>query len=35
MEEIVRVKEACGDAHLKVMIEIAEMGSTTTCATPR
>jgi deoxyribose-phosphate aldolase len=27
MEEIVRVKEACGDAHLKVIIETAELGS--------
>ena len=27
MEEIVRVKEACGDAHLKVIIESAELGS--------
>ena len=26
MEEIVRVKEACGDAHLKVIIETAELG---------
>jgi deoxyribose-phosphate aldolase len=26
-EEIVRVKEACGDAHLKVIIETAELGS--------
>ena len=25
MEEIVRVKEACGDAHLKVIIETAEL----------
>jgi deoxyribose-phosphate aldolase len=27
MEEIVRVREACGDAHLKVIIETAELGS--------
>jgi deoxyribose-phosphate aldolase len=27
MEEIVRVKEVCGDAHLKVIIETAELGS--------
>jgi deoxyribose-phosphate aldolase len=27
MEEIVRVKEACGDAHLKVILETAELGS--------
>jgi deoxyribose-phosphate aldolase len=27
MEEIVRVKEICGDAHLKVIIETAELGS--------
>jgi deoxyribose-phosphate aldolase len=27
MEEIIRVKEACGDAHLKVIIETAELGS--------
>jgi deoxyribose-phosphate aldolase len=27
MEEIVRVKEACGDAQLKVIIETAELGS--------
>jgi deoxyribose-phosphate aldolase len=27
MEEIVRVKEACGDARLKVIIETAELGS--------
>jgi deoxyribose-phosphate aldolase len=27
MEEIVRVKDACGDAHLKVIIETAELGS--------
>src|SRR5437773_11957871 len=27
MEEIVRVKEACGHAHLKVIIETAELGS--------
>ncbi len=27
MEEIVRVKEACGEAHLKVIIETAELGS--------
>jgi deoxyribose-phosphate aldolase len=27
MEEIVRVKELCGDAHLKVIIETAELGS--------
>src|SRR5579875_3743956 len=26
-EEIVRVKEACGDAHLKVILETAELGS--------
>ena len=26
MEEIVRVKEACGDAHLKVILETAELG---------
>ena len=35
MEEIVRVKEACGDAHLKVIIETAELARTTTCGTPR
>jgi deoxyribose-phosphate aldolase len=29
MEEIVRVKEACGDAHLKVILETAELGSYT------
>jgi deoxyribose-phosphate aldolase len=27
MEEIVRVREACGDAHLKVILETAELGS--------
>ncbi len=27
MEEIVRVKEACGDAHLKVILETSELGS--------
>jgi deoxyribose-phosphate aldolase len=27
VEEIVRVKEACGEAHLKVIIETAELGS--------
>jgi deoxyribose-phosphate aldolase len=27
MEEIARVKDACGDAHLKVIIETAELGS--------
>ena len=27
MDEIVRVKEACGDAHLKVILETAELGS--------
>src|SRR5919109_1390782 len=27
MEEIVRVKDVCGDAHLKVIIETAELGS--------
>ena len=27
MEEIVRVKELCGDAHLKVILETAELGS--------
>ncbi|MEA2454314.1 MAG: deoxyribose-phosphate aldolase, partial [Thermoleophilaceae bacterium] len=27
MEEIVRVKEACGDAHLKVILETGELGS--------
>src|SRR3712207_4318061 len=27
MEEVVRVKEACGDAHLKVILETAELGS--------
>jgi deoxyribose-phosphate aldolase len=27
MEEIVRVKEACGDPHLKVILETAELGS--------
>jgi deoxyribose-phosphate aldolase len=27
MEEIVRVKEACGDTHLKVILETAELGS--------
>jgi len=27
MEEIVRVKEACGEAHLKVILEAAELGS--------
>ena len=27
MEEIVRVKDACGDAHLKVILETAELGS--------
>src|SRR5436190_122141 len=27
VEEIVRVKEVCGDAHLKVIIETAELGS--------
>ena len=27
MEEIVRVKEVCGDAHLKVILETAELGS--------
>jgi deoxyribose-phosphate aldolase len=27
MEEILRVREACGDAHLKVIIETAELGS--------
>jgi deoxyribose-phosphate aldolase len=27
MEEIVRVKEACGEAHLKVILETAELGS--------
>jgi deoxyribose-phosphate aldolase len=27
MEEVVRVKEACGEAHLKVIIETAELGS--------
>jgi deoxyribose-phosphate aldolase len=26
-EEIVRVREACGDAHLKVILETAELGS--------
>jgi len=26
-DEIVRVKEACGDAHLKVILEVAELGS--------
>ena len=26
MEEIVRVKEVCGDAHLKVILETAELG---------
>jgi deoxyribose-phosphate aldolase len=26
-EEIVRIKEACGDAHLKVILETAELGS--------
>ena len=26
-EEIIRVKEACGDAHLKVILETAELGS--------
>ena len=27
MEEIVRVKDVCGDAHLKVILETAELGS--------
>ena len=27
MEEIVRVKDACGEAHLKVILETAELGS--------
>jgi deoxyribose-phosphate aldolase len=27
MDEIVRVKEACGEAHLKVILETAELGS--------
>jgi deoxyribose-phosphate aldolase len=27
MEEIVRIKDACGDAHLKVILETAELGS--------
>ncbi len=27
MEEIVRVREACGEAHLKVILETAELGS--------
>jgi deoxyribose-phosphate aldolase len=27
MEEIARVKDACGDAHLKVILETAELGS--------
>jgi deoxyribose-phosphate aldolase len=27
MDEIVRVKEACGDVHLKVILETAELGS--------
>jgi deoxyribose-phosphate aldolase len=27
MEEVVRVKEACGDTHLKVILETAELGS--------
>jgi deoxyribose-phosphate aldolase len=27
MDEIVRLKEACGDAHLKVILETAELGS--------
>ena len=27
MEEIVRVREACGDAHLKVILETSELGS--------
>ena len=26
-DEIVRVKEACGDAHLKVILEVAELGT--------
>jgi deoxyribose-phosphate aldolase len=29
MDEIVRVKEVCGDAHLKVILETAELGSYT------
>jgi deoxyribose-phosphate aldolase len=27
IDEIVRVKEACGDAHLKVILEVAELGT--------
>ena len=27
MHEIVRIKEACGDAHLKVILETSELGS--------
>ena len=26
-DEIVRVKEACGEAHLKVILEVAELGT--------
>ena len=26
-DEIVRVKEACGDAHLKVILEVGELGT--------
>ena len=26
-DEIVQVKEACGDAHLKVILEVAELGT--------
>ena len=31
-DEIVAVKEACGSAHLKVILETGELRPTTTCA---
>ena len=34
VDEVEQVKEACGDAHLKVIVEATSSAATTTSATP-